>query len=167
MRVCVSIKKTDLDLSSLLIRHTHTHTEKKMSDYDNDDDDDEEAATSSQLSKTPLPQQQPAPVDLRLAKTYLPGFMCLGRGTVIILIISRSPLSVPLILALATAMYVDRSIRTESIFDSNAMLGAIIASHALNVMRSDPEIHQVIWVLHCVFFSINWETWFHFVLFTF
>jgi hypothetical protein len=120
-----------------------------MSDYDKDDDDDEEAATIP--LKTPLPQQQPAPVDLRLAKTYLPGFMCLGRGTVLIIIISRSPLSVPLILALATAMYVDRSIRTESIFDSNAMLGTIIASHALNVMRSDPEIHQVSFVFALFF----------------
>ena len=100
--------------------------------HSNSDDDD-----GFEDDCKPIPQ----PVDLRLARTYVPGFLCLARGTVLIMLISRAPLNVPLVVALSVAMYVERSIRTESIFDSNAILVAVLASHCLNVMRSDPTSH--------------------------
>jgi hypothetical protein len=55
----------------------------------------------------------------------------------------RFPLSVPLIMVLGTAAFIDRAVRTESIFDSSSMVSAILATHALNVFRSDPENHQL------------------------
>lgn len=83
------------------------------------------------------------PVDLRLAQTYLPGFTCLARGTILILILGKFPLSIPLMMVICTAMYVDRAVRIEHIFDSNAVLCTLLATHAINVFRSDPENHQL------------------------
>lgn len=82
-------------------------------------------------------------VDLRLAQTYVPAFLCLGKGTFLILFISKFPLGVPLLMVMCTFMYIDRSARNESIFDSNAMLCTILASHIVNIFRSDPQNHQL------------------------
>lgn len=86
-----------------------------------------------------------APVDLRLAKTYMPGLSCLARGTVLILVMSRpwASLNVPLLMIFCTILYIDRAVRVEGIFDSNALLCTLLASHAANIFRSDPENHQL------------------------
>lgn len=85
-----------------------------------------------------------SPVDLRLAQTYIPALSCLGRATVLALILVKFPTNVPLLMTISTALYIDRSIRMETIFDSNAMLCVILGTQAVNLFRSDPLNHQVI-----------------------
>lgn len=99
--------------------------------------------TSLSPATTTTARKRRSPVDLSLATTYVPGFYCLLRGTVLVLAIIKYPLSVPTLMVLCMFLYVDRSVRRESIFDGNAVLCAILAAHILNVFRSDPENHQL------------------------
>lgn len=54
-------------------------------------------------------------VDLRLAHTYVPGFACLLRGTVLILLLARFSQSVPVMMATATVLQVGCSPRTPAL----------------------------------------------------
>ena len=97
-------------------------------------------------SKMSTTNNDRVPVDLRLAKTYMPALSCLARGTVLILIVSRpwASLNVPLLMVFCTILYIDRAVRVEAIFDSNALLCTLLASYAANIFRSDPENHQLL-----------------------
>lgn len=83
------------------------------------------------------------PVDLSLAQTYIPAFFCTLRGALLILLVSRdwSSASVPVLTAAAIVLAVDRVVRTESIFDSNALLATMLATHWINAFRADPHTH--------------------------
>lgn len=86
------------------------------------------------------------PVDLRLAHTYLPAFSCLVRATVLIVVLSRQwgIESVPLQIVLALVLYIERVVRNENIFDSNAVLCSILGAHVINLFRASPEQHHLV-----------------------
>lgn len=84
------------------------------------------------------------PVDLKLAHTYLPALICLCKGSALILLISRQWVSqnVPVLIILCILLYMDRVVRDENIFDSNALLSTILVSHAINMFRMDSHSHS-------------------------
>jgi hypothetical protein len=76
-------------------------------------------------------------VDLKLAQTYVPGLYCLLRSSIVILFMTRSNVSedMPILMVMSIFVYIDRTIRNESIFDSNAITMSILFSHMFNLLR--------------------------------
>jgi hypothetical protein len=76
-------------------------------------------------------------VDLKLAQTYVPGLYCLLRSSIVILFMTRSNVSedMPMLMVMSIFVYIDRTIRNESIFDSNAITMSILFSHMFNLLR--------------------------------
>jgi hypothetical protein len=76
-------------------------------------------------------------VDLQLAQTYVPGLYCLLRSSIVILLMTRANVSedMSLLLVMSIIIYVDRTFRRESIFDSNAVTISVLLSHMLNLLR--------------------------------
>jgi hypothetical protein len=76
-------------------------------------------------------------VDLQLAQTYVPGLYCLLQSTIVILVMTRSNVSedMPILMVMSILIYIDRTIRNESIFDSNAITMSILLSHMFNLLR--------------------------------
>jgi hypothetical protein len=76
-------------------------------------------------------------VDLQLAQTYVPGLYCLFRCTIITAIMTRNNVSedMSILMIMLIILYVDRCIRIESIFDSNAVVLSILLSHVFNLLR--------------------------------
>ena len=77
------------------------------------------------------------PVDLALAHTYIPGITCLVRAAFLIMSITLPSVmpSGPVLLVVATVLFLDRSIRLENIFDSNAVLCTLHASYMIQSIR--------------------------------
>jgi hypothetical protein len=77
-------------------------------------------------------------VDLTLASTYLPAVTCLIRSALVIFLISRESVmrSVAALIGTGIALYLDRLIRRESIFDSSALTCTVFVAHVLNLCRS-------------------------------
>lgn len=76
-------------------------------------------------------------VDLQLAQTYVPGLYCLLRSAIVILFMTRSNVSedMLILMIMSILLYVDRTVRNESIFDSNAVTMSILLSHMFNLLR--------------------------------
>jgi hypothetical protein len=76
-------------------------------------------------------------VDLQLAQTYVPGLYCLLRCSIVILFMTRSNVSedMSMLMIMSIFLYVDRTIRNESIFDSNAVTMSILLGHMFNLLR--------------------------------
>jgi hypothetical protein len=76
-------------------------------------------------------------VDLQLAQTYVPGLYCLLRSSILILTMTRSNMSedMSFLLIASIIVYVDRTFRNESIFDSNAVTMSILVAHMFNLIR--------------------------------
>jgi hypothetical protein len=76
-------------------------------------------------------------VDLQLAQTYVPGLYCLLRSSIVILFMTRSNVSedMSILMVMGILIYIDRTIRNESIFDSNAITMSILFSHMFNLLR--------------------------------
>jgi hypothetical protein len=76
-------------------------------------------------------------VDLKLAQTYVPGLYCLLRSSLVILFMTRANVSedMSMLMIMSIFIYVDRTIRNESIFDSNAVTMSILLSHMFNLLR--------------------------------
>ena len=76
-------------------------------------------------------------VDLQLAQTYVPGLYCLLRSSMVILLMTRSNVSedMSILMVMSICIYVDRTLRIESIFDSNAVTMSILLSHMFNLLR--------------------------------
>jgi hypothetical protein len=76
-------------------------------------------------------------VDLKLAQTYVPGLYCLLRSSIVILVMTRTNISEDMssLLIMSIILYVDRTIRNESIFDSNALTMSVLLGHIFNLLR--------------------------------
>jgi hypothetical protein len=76
-------------------------------------------------------------IDLRLAQTYVPGVYCLFRSAIMILIMTRTNVSedMSILLIMCILVYVDRTTRHESVFDSNAVITSILVGHLFNLLR--------------------------------
>lgn len=76
-------------------------------------------------------------VDLRLASTYVPALTCLIRTSMVLLLISRESItrSTPALIGTGLALYLDRIVRQEVIFDSSALTCTIFVAHVLNLCR--------------------------------
>lgn len=83
-------------------------------------------------------------MDLRLARTYIPGFACLAKGLVLIFILSRPWvfMNIQFHVGLCILLYFNRIMRHEEIFDSNAMLFCIVIAHAINMYRFTHPLAQ-------------------------
>jgi hypothetical protein len=76
-------------------------------------------------------------VDLQLAQTYVPGLYCLLRSSIVILFMTRSNVSedMPILMVMSVLIYVNRTIRNESLFDSNTVTMSVLLSHMFNLLR--------------------------------
>jgi hypothetical protein len=76
-------------------------------------------------------------VDLTLAQTYVPGLYCLLRSCLVILCMTRANVSedMSILLVMSIFIYIDRTFRNESIFDSNAITMSILVGHMFNLIR--------------------------------
>lgn len=86
------------------------------------------------------------PVDLSLAHTYIPGITCLLRATLLIITITLPPVHPPgtVLLAVAICLLLDRTIRLENIFDSNALLCTLHAAYVIQWIRQCSKPHFII-----------------------
>lgn len=107
---------------------------------------DSEVGLNEHVNHPVIHDSYKQPVDLKLAQTYIPAFSCIVRATLLISLLSQQwgVESIPLQIVLGIVLYVERVIRNESIFDSNAILCSVLASHSVNLFRASPEKHHLI-----------------------
>jgi hypothetical protein len=88
-------------------------------------------------------------VDLQLAQTYVPGLYCLLRCTIVILFMTRSNVmeDMSILMVMSIVIYIDRSVRNESIFDSNAVTMSILLSHIFNLLRVREVVVETAFVI--------------------
>jgi hypothetical protein len=92
-------------------------------------------------------------VDLNMAQTYIPGFKCVGRLVVlVVLLIDWHKLvqygnypPIAMYLVVGTLLVTDRVLRVESIFDSNAIMLSIYIAYVLRYAR---EVAHFAMLLH-------------------
>lgn len=86
-------------------------------------------------------QDPSVPVDMTLAHTYIPAIACIMKATAFILVVANSSaiLYPPILMGSASVLMIDRIVRAESIFDSNALLCAILASYVIDSIRIQHE----------------------------
>lgn len=114
-------------------------------DHDSDAHESEAAAELEDKYRHKHVSTGTMPVDLRLAQTYVPAFMCLLRCSALIIVISRpwACYSLPVHACLGAVIYVDRVARSEVILDSNALMGTLLFAHTVNAFRCAPDQHAL------------------------
>jgi hypothetical protein len=77
-------------------------------------------------------------VDLQMAQTYIPAFFCIMKSSVLIFLLCSTYVSNHILiqLSLIIFLYIDRVVRNEAIFDSNAILCNILTFYIINNFRS-------------------------------
>jgi hypothetical protein len=86
-----------------------------------------------------------AVIDLNMAQTYIPAFFCILKSSILIFILCNPyvPDNIPIQTTLLICLYIDRAIRSEAVFDSNAILCNILVFYIINNFRSHEDVNQV------------------------
>lgn len=113
----------------------------------------EEAAVSAHMNALPG-QKRPhtmrisygdgqKPVDLNLARTYIPGIVCILKSMMLVLVLhaATKECTAPALLLMIVPLWIDRITALESIFDANAVLCTLHASFVINSMRIEFADH--------------------------
>jgi hypothetical protein len=105
--------------------------------------DAEASDLANQSGNTMLSDNQKTSIDLRMASTYIAGFVCLFKASLITLLLSRSWAIENMKIHVCLYLYimVDRIVYEDGVFDTNAANACILVMQTINVFRSDPTFH--------------------------
>jgi hypothetical protein len=99
--------------------------------------------TANQSGPSTLCENQKMSIDLRMACTYIAGFVCLLKASLITVLLSR-PWAIEnmrIHVCLYLYLIVDRIVHEDGVFDTNAANACILVMQTVNVFRSDPTFH--------------------------